>query len=91
MVSIYWPNDQEELELCALMIDNKLIMCTLASFGCNCNMHGCLYLRLIFILRVKKVIRQKPLFEDPGLNTSAEELLLPLAANELCFLMTCPP
>lgn len=43
------------------------------------------------IFRVKKVIPQRPLFEDPGSNMSAEELLLPLAENELCFLMTCPP
>lgn len=60
----------------------------LASFnigGCYCLFLAC------FIFRVKKVIHQRPLCEDPGLNMSAEELLLPLAESELYFLMTCPP
>ena len=70
----------------------KLINYTLASFsfvfntdGCYCLFWACL------LLRVKKVTPRRPLCEDPGLNMSAEELLLPLAENELCFLMTCPP
>lgn len=70
----------------------KLINYTLASFNYIFNAYGCYCLFLAcLLLRVKKVTHRRPLCEDPGLNTSAEELLLPLAENELCFLMTCPP
>lgn len=81
-----------QLEITRVSLDyNKLTKNVLVSFNIYCQHVWWWFVLASLLLRVKKVTHQRPLCEDPGLNTSAEELPWPLAGNALCFLTTCPP